>query len=210
MEILFPFFFALTLGFAHAFETDHLVAVGNLVTRRPHWWLAIKDGIFWGLGHTSTVFLIGGLIILGKVTFPDESVFHRLEAGVGGMLVMLGLWRMLKIRQLRSENHTHTLHDHSHTHKLAYGVGLVHGLAGSGGLVLLAMTKMPDSFKSMLFLLVFGVGSVGGMLVAAGIFSLPFSRKIIGDVRLQIGLAVLSSVLCIGFGSMIIYQNLTA
>ena len=69
METSFPLLFAAVVGFGHAFEADHLVAVGNIVTKRDKLPLAIKDGIFWGLGHTSTIFLIGLIMIIGKATF---------------------------------------------------------------------------------------------------------------------------------------------
>ena len=69
MEASVPFLFAAMIGFTHAFEADHLVAVSNIVTKRDKLLLAVKDGIYWGLGHTSTIFLIGLLIIVGKATF---------------------------------------------------------------------------------------------------------------------------------------------
>ena len=59
MEASVPLLFAAMIGFTHAFEADHLVAVSNIVTKRDKLLLAVKDGIYWGLGHTSTIFLIG-------------------------------------------------------------------------------------------------------------------------------------------------------
>ena len=69
MEASFPLLIAAAIGFGHAFEADHLVAVGNIVTKREKPVLALKDGMYWGLGHTSTIVLIGLLIIVGKSTF---------------------------------------------------------------------------------------------------------------------------------------------
>jgi high-affinity nickel permease len=82
MEATFPLFFAAVVGFSHAFEADHLVAVSNIVTKRDKIKLAIKDGIYWGLGHTSTIFLIGLLMIVGKVTVFN-GYFGYFEAVVG-------------------------------------------------------------------------------------------------------------------------------
>ena len=93
-------------------------------------------------------------------------------------------------------------------HHVAYGVGLVHGLAGSGAMILLVMTEVQGNMNSLLYLLVFGIGSVVGMLLAAGIFSLPFSRKLSSNQTLQYFLVILSSVLCIGYGGYLMYQNL--
>ena len=89
MEASFPLLFAAAVGFGHAFEADHLVAVGNIVTKRDRLAFAIKDGIYWGLGHTSTIFLIGMIMIVGKSTFLN-GYFGYFEAIVGLMLIILG------------------------------------------------------------------------------------------------------------------------
>jgi len=205
MEASFPLLFAAIVGFGHAFEADHLVAVGNIVTKRDRLTLAIKDGIYWGLGHTSTIFLIGLIMIVGKATFLN-GYFGYFEAVVGLMLIVLGIFRL---HQYFSHSHQEDHgFDHEDNHHLAYGIGLVHGLAGSGAMVLLVMTEIQSSINSMLYLAIFGIGSVVGMLVAAGIFSLPFSKKWTSSPRLQLILILLSSILCIGYGGYVIYQNL--
>lgn len=214
METAFSLVFALVMGFGHAFEADHLVAVGTIVTRRTSFFAAAKDGLFWGLGHTSTIFLIGAVMIVGKVVI-SERTFHYLEACVGAMLVVLGGMRLWKLWQAHEHSHGQThlhLHTHSHSHSLAYSVGAIHGLAGSGALVLLVMSNIAGAVASMLYLLNFGVGSMGGMLVAAGVFSLPFSKKLSVKMRsnatLQQALTVLSVVACVGYGVWIMVKNL--
>jgi cytochrome c biogenesis protein CcdA len=199
--------FAAVVGFGHAFEADHLVAVSNIVTKRTKLKLAIKDGIYWGLGHTSTILLIGTIIILGKLMIAD-IYFRYLEACVGIMLLFIGIYRLRSVIQEKAlESHAHLVNDKSH-HHLAYGIGAVHGLAGSGVMVLLVMTEIKDTVPSLLYLLIFGLGSVAGMLVASGLFSLPFSKLFTQNRKVQLALIVLSSVLCIFFGSKVIYQNL--
>ena len=64
MESTIPLLFAAVVGFGHAFEADHLVAVSTIASKRKHPMQAIKDGIYWGLGHTSTIFLIGLIMIV--------------------------------------------------------------------------------------------------------------------------------------------------
>lgn len=204
MEFSFPLLFAAVVGFGHAFEADHLVAVSSIVTRRDKLALAVKDGIYWGAGHTSTIVLIGLLIIVGRVTFPD-GYFGYFEAAVGLMLVALGAWRLYNYFRTRRQNGEWM--DAADSHHLAYGVGLVHGLAGSGAMILLVMTEIQSNFSSMMYLLIFGIGSIAGMLVAAGIFSLPFSRRITGNQSLQLGLIVASSLLCIGYGAFVFLEN---
>ncbi len=209
MEATFPLLFAAVVGFIHAFEADHLVAVSSIVTRREKILLAIKDGIFWGLGHTSTIFLIGLLMIVGKVTLFN-GYFGYFEAIVGLMLILLGIHRLYQYFRSKQHHHQHhQLMDPNEKHHLAYGVGLVHGLAGSGAMILLVMTEIQGSFNSILYLLIFGLGSIAGMLVAAGIFSLPFSKKFTKNQYLQIGLILISSLLCIGYGAYVLIENLS-
>lgn len=208
LESSFPILLAAVVGFGHAFEADHLVAVGNIVTRREKLVLAIKDGIYWGLGHTSTILLIGLLIIVGKATVLD-GYFGYFEAIVGLMLIILGLVRLRQILpQGKEGNPKKEIIDDRKHHHLAYGVGLVHGLAGSGAMILLVMTEIQGTVNSLLYLLIFGLGSAIGMLVAAGIFGLPFSRRLTDNKRLQSGLILLSALLCIGYGVFMMKENL--
>lgn len=198
------------MGFAHAFEADHLVAVSALVTQRDSTRKSLKDGIFWGLGHTSTILLIGLVMIVGKRMIA-ESTFSYLEAGVGVMLIVLGMWRLWKVYQKRTaagHDHGHFHQDEAANHSLAYGVGAVHGLAGSGALLLIVLANMQNATHGLGYLVVFGVGSVVGMLVASGLFSVPFSKKITANATLHIALTVVSAALCIYFGGLIVQENL--
>ncbi|MCK6690836.1 MAG: urease accessory protein [Thermoanaerobaculia bacterium] len=241
METAFPLLFAAFVGFAHAFEADHLLAVSNIVTKRNSILLAVKDGVAWGLGHTSTIFLIGLIIIVGKVAITEQT-FHYFEAAVGAMLIALGLFRLRYLWKTGQSFHTHFhLSDflfwkkrsarllvqtprqparpaaetlmlryspQTESHRLAYAVGLVHGLAGSGALVLLVMSQIPSAGSAMLYLLIFGVGSIGGMLLASGVFSLPFSKKLSTNALLQAGLTMISSLLCVAYGTQVVCENL--
>lgn len=201
--------FAALMGFTHSFEADHLLAVSNIVTKRDRFQLAIKDGIYWGLGHTSTIFLVGLIIVFGKMIITEESIiFSYFEALVGFMLIILGFYRIFKLYKYKQHLNTHHLHDHSETHHLAYGVGLVHGLAGSGAVILSALATMKNDVNMLLFLLLFGLGSVVGMLLASGIFSLPFSKQWTMNKTFQLILTLVSCILCIGFGAKVIFENI--
>ena len=92
----FPLLLTIYAGFTHAFEADHLLAVSNIVSQRNNIRLSLKDGIFWGLGHASTIFFIGILMILFKASI-SEQYFHYFEAMVGLMLVVLAIYRLAKI-----------------------------------------------------------------------------------------------------------------
>lgn len=206
MEATFPIFFAAVVGFSHAFEADHLIAVSNIVTKRNRPFLAIKDGIFWGLGHTSTIIVIGLIMIVGKSTILN-GYFGYMEAGVGIMLILLGFLRLRRHFTESSKKLTAQF-DPEGKHHLAYGVGLVHGLAGSGALILLVMTEIELVSNSLIYLLLFGLGSIVGMLVAASIFVQPFSKKLTDYRILQKGLILISSLLCIGYGGYIFIENI--
>lgn len=224
----FPLLLTIYAGFTHAFEADHLLAVSNIVSQRNNVWSSMKDGIFWGLGHASTICFIGILMILFKVGISEHD-FHYFESAVGAMLIALAVYRLAKFfRSNKIVVHAHAhehegatqhkhfhvhigkKHEHHHTHSLAYGVGLVHGLAGSGALILIAMAQMKTAADGLIYLIIFGGGCIIGMLVAAGLFSIPFSKKIIQAQTLQSILIIVTSLLCFIYGAKVIYENLIA
>jgi len=225
-------------GLEHAFEADHLLAVNSLVTNRNKMNQAVKDGLYWGIGHTLTIFVVGILMIGFKVVV-SEHIFSYLEATVGLMLVFLGIYRLSKLLKKNVHTHTythsHTLsnsdsvsHMHSHTYShshftaasnhdhpnnlntfsAAFGVGLVHGLAGSGALVALVLTQMKTATEGLLYILIFGIGSILGMFIASGLFSIPFSKSVLKSQKLQLVLIIVSSLLCVLYGGKVIYENI--
>jgi ABC-type nickel/cobalt efflux system permease component RcnA len=225
LPLLILLLYALYEGLIHAFEADHILAVTNIISQRNKIFPAIKDGIFWGLGHTSTIFLMGIIMILFKVNIPDSS-FSYFEAAVGLMLILVASYRLyifLKYEQtaihVHKHSHEHTgenKHWHAHIHlkgknlhKTSYGIGIVHGLAGSGALVVLVMTQIQAITNSLLYLVIFGIGSIIGMTLVAGVFSIPFSKKIINSKTIRTVLVILSSVLCFAYGCYVIYENLS-
>ena len=192
------------IGFFHAFEIDHLAVVSNMVTKRKTVLSAIKDGIFWGLGHSSTIFLVGMALIFLKFSFA-ATFFAFFEGIIGLVLIIIGI---IRLYQLYTKKEADELIHKPHSHKLAYGVGLIHGLAGSGSIVLFIISSVESRWNGVLFLLVFGIGSIIGMLIAAGIFSLPFSKRVSTNIYINMGLIILSSCICIGIGSLLFYENL--
>lgn len=225
-------------GLEHAFEADHLLAVNSLVTNRTNFKESVKDGVFWGIGHTLTIFVVAILMIGFKIAV-SEQVFSYLEATVGLMLIFLGMYRLSKLFKKNTHSHTYThshtlsnsgsvshLHSHTYTHShiitttnhghpnkwnsfnAAFGVGLVHGLAGSGALVVLVLSQMKSTSEGLMYILIFGIGSILGMFIASGLFSLPYGKSILKSQKLQFGLIIVSSVLCIFYGSLVIHKNL--
>ena len=222
-EIL-PFLLAALVGFRHAFETDHLVAVSNIVTKRNSVLLAMKDGTFWGLGYSTSILLVGITMLLLRYAIPD-NYFQTMEGAVGVMIIALGIFRLyqyFKQNPISVHAHTHSHDDTTHTHlhihtyekdkhqhlyKVSFGVGIIHGLAGSGVLIAAAMAAMKTVSTSILFLIVFSVGCIIGMMTAAGLFGLPFSKKLQSFARVQQLLVVFSCIICIILGCKIMAEN---
>jgi uncharacterized membrane protein YkgB len=224
LPLLILLLYALYEGLIHAFEADHILAVTNIVSQRTNLLPAIKDGIFWGLGHTSTIFLVGVLVIVFKVHIPIGA-FSYFEAAVGLMLIFVASYRLFIF--LRDEQTTFLFHKHKHEHagenkhlhthihlkgknlhKASYGIGIIHGLAGSGTLVVLIMTQIESIANSILYLVIFGLGSIVGMTCVAGVFSIPFSKKLVSSKILRTILVIVSSGLCFVYGCYVIFQNL--
>ena len=109
--------------------------------------------------------------------------------------------------RLKNIDKKHHHPEGEHHHRMAYGVGAIHGLAGSGVLMVMVMSQLDGALASFIFLLLFGLGSIAGMLLAAGVFSLPFSKKWATNTYLQWGLVVFSALFCIGLGSKIVFEN---
>ena len=198
---MFKIFLTIYAGLEHAFEADHLLAVNTLVSHRENLKQSLKDGIFWGIGHTTTIFLVGILMIGFKLNI-GENIFKNFEAGVGIMLIFLGIYRMSKLYFPKEHTHTHN------TSRAAFGVGLIHGLAGSGALVVLVISQMKTPFEGLMYILIFGLGSIFGMFLAAYLFSIPYTKSLLKSKKLQASLVIVSSLLCIIYGGKVVYENL--
>ncbi|MED3562825.1 sulfite exporter TauE/SafE family protein [Bacillus xiapuensis] len=165
------------LGIRHAMEPDHVIAVSTIASQSKKLWQASLAGVFWGLGHTATLFIIWIILILLKNDIPEKWSL-TLEFLVGIMLVYLGVAAMLSIRKNRDHSHHADVQNSSTVKKSAYYkslfIGLVHGLAGSAAMVLLTMSTVHSVWQGALYILVFGLGTVVGMLIFTTIIGIPF------------------------------------
>lgn len=188
----------LSLGLEHAFEPDHMAAVGTQVSQGRLQQRSLKQvikngtvrssilGAFWGAGHTTTLVLMGLLVYVLAVKI-EQQMFSSLELIVGLMLVFLAVTTILnkKLRLIHRHPHPHqdgTIHydahnhkdsDHRHGHK-SYIIGCIHGLAGSGSLVVLTAATLANVEAVLSFILIFGIGSIVGMTLISGLLGLPF------------------------------------
>ena len=189
----------LMIGLVHAFEPDHLSAVSTQLLKnnnntsssrkldfRKLTIISSLRGALWGMGHTSSIILIG-LVIAGlSLNIPDDF-FVSAEVVVGFMLIILGIFTftnksIFKQKHIHPHEHSNGIsHTHSHNHNenhihghKSYLIGCIHGIAGSGGLVALTASTMNGFDMMIYFLILFGMGSIIGMTVASGVIGLPF------------------------------------
>ena len=221
----------IALGFRHALDPDHVVAVSTIVSKYRNPMRSFWVGISWGLGHTTTLLLIGIVIIALRLTIPDRLALF-LEFSVGIMLVGLGLQVIYNFRKKGVHQHLHNheeaAHHHFHSHvqdlghapkhhrvlgvgkpflrKKSYLVGAVHGVAGSAALTLLVLTSIESALTGMVYILLFGLGSVLSMGVMTIFISFPFvfsaNRLPSLNKSIQLGVGMLSVL----FGGFLMYE----
>ncbi|MGC2781676.1 MAG: urease accessory protein [Bradyrhizobium sp.] len=186
------------LGLQHALEADHIAAVSSIAARRSGVSDIVKHGLTWGLGHTLTLFVFAGAALLLGHVIP-EVLSRRLETAVGIMLVGLGahvLWRLWRDR-VHFHRHGHrdgSAHFHAHSHageRVPHGraphdhshrfrwrtllIGLMHGMAGSAALLVLAVAEAPTPVAGLAYILLFGVGSMIGMGALSTLIAVPIA-----------------------------------
>ncbi len=170
------------LGIRHAMESDHVAAVASLVGKSPTLQQSLRLGSAWGLGHTITLFLFGSAVLLLNKTIP-EHIAATLEFIVGIMLVILGIdviRRLIQERGKLQQQHIHPLasNHHKETFPLrALLVGMMHGMAGSAALILLTLQSSPSVAMGMVYILLFGIGSIIGMAFLSVIIMFPLRHS---------------------------------
>jgi hypothetical protein len=193
---------AALLGLRHASDPDHLVAVTSLVaaengdTRK-----AARLGAWWGIGHASALLVIGIPLIAFKTSLPAW-----LESGAEraiGVVILLLAGRVI-VKWLRGDYRaTAHAHDgghrrwrhlrrgpasHGHTHVKvrtrgqALSIGLLHGLAGTGAIVLLLIAALRSRLEATLALGVFAPMSVVSMAACTAAFAWVLTRPLIEPV----------------------------
>lgn len=199
--------FGFVLGFKHALDADHLVAVSTIVSERKGFFSSSIVGALWGVGHTASLLLVGIVVIALKVQIPAR-IAQAMEFAVALMLVILGINVLQKLAhggKLLIHAHEHSTHMHVHPHsrnhtevlehshpslpslfkfehlkshigsgKRSIVIGMVHGLAGSATLMLIVLATIPTTTLALSYILIFGLGSVGGMFLMSTLIGLPF------------------------------------
>jgi high-affinity nickel permease len=217
------------LGMQHALEADHIAAVSSIAARRTDVGDIVKHGLTWGIGHTLTLFAFAGAAIVLGEAIPEHFA-QPLETAVGLMLVGLGahvLWRLWRDR-VHFHRHDHGdgevhIHAHSHageavphsraSHLHAHGfrwrtllVGLMHGMAGSAALFVLAVSQASSPVVGLGYVALFGIGSMVGMAALSSAIAVPLAvsarwltwanrglQGIVGVVTVAIGVMTIAA-----------------
>jgi len=211
------------LGARHALDADHIAAVATIASERGR---SLRDsgliGLCWGVGHTVMLLGVGLIIVAFKITV-SEQMAAGFEFLVGLMLVGLGgslAVRIVKERWHyhahehggRHHLHLHHHHDqehHQHAHRLEgslkpFAVGMVHGLAGSAALVLMVASAARTIGETLLYIAIFGLGSIVGMVLLGTVISVPLTFSASAGPGARAAVQGLASLASIALGLLII------
>jgi ABC-type nickel/cobalt efflux system permease component RcnA len=213
---------SMLLGLRHASDPDHLAAVTTLIASEEERHQVRKAGIMgflWGLGHGTTLVLVGLPLVLLNQYLP-EVAGKIAEVAIGCIIVLLAVRLLVRWRRGLYHVHVHAhegggahrhVHSHAedgshgHVHRVpkrtpisSYGVGLVHGIGGSGGLTLLLISTISNKVQATGALLLFAAGTAGsmallstafGLLIAGGPIARNFERvaPVLGILSMAFG-----------------------
>lgn len=244
------------LGMRHATDPDHVIAVATIVSRQRRAAAAAAIGAAWGLGHTLTILIVGGGIILFGWVIPSR-VGLSLELAVAAMLIVLGAASLRDLVRMfertppevassspspshsHSHSHAHAHGDYVHTHPHGHApeahphepdrtpvswldrhvgtlrayrlfrpmlVGVVHGLAGSAAVALLVLATITDPAWSLFYLLLFGAGTIAGMMIVTAAIALPFRYAGAGSGVFARRLRVACGLASVAFGCFLAWR----
>ncbi|HEY6348311.1 MAG TPA: high-affinity nickel-transport family protein [Candidatus Angelobacter sp.] len=240
------------LGMRHATDPDHVIAVTTIVSRQHNIKKSALIGVFWGVGHTLTILLVGAAIILFGLVIPPRLGLS-MELSVGLMLILLGAMNVAGFvrsmpagpvhsressKLIHSHYHSHGdyVHNHPHGHEPEQHlhsiektpvawldrtlgrtglyqplrpliIGIVHGLAGSAAVALLVLATIRNSYWAVGYLLVFGVGTIVGMMLIT--LSIASTFQLAGrSRRFSRYLGMTSGLVSLVFGLVLAYQIL--
>lgn len=222
------------LGMQHALEVDHIAAVSSISARRSGVLDIVKHGLTWGLGHTLTLFAFAGAAIMLGHAIP-EHLTRPLEMAVGVMLVGLGsnvLWRLwcdrvhfhthghgdgkvhIHVHRHTNEQLPHARSHHARSHHVhehgfrwrSLAVGLMHGMAGSAALLVWAVSQVTNQFYGLIYVFLFGVGSMVGMAALSTVIAIPLVASASALTWANRGLQMVVGVATVAIGAGTIYS----
>ncbi|MGS0757063.1 HoxN/HupN/NixA family nickel/cobalt transporter [Roseateles sp. GG27B] len=198
--------FGFLLGMRHATDADHLAAVATVASGHQSLAQTVRQGLAWGAGHTLTLLLLGGTVLMLGKSIPS-GMENALELAVACMLIALGIdvlrrWlqqqsQLRRLRQLSPvalfvrahaepvKPMARQVQMHRHAHGLtlrALAIGMMHGMAGTAALILLSLEAVQSVGMGLAYITVFGLGSMIGMALLSLVIALPLRLSILGQL----------------------------
>ncbi len=232
-------FFGFFLGMRHAVEADHIAAVASLSSQSKSIREGIRMGAAWGLGHTLTLFFFGSIVLFVANIMPEQIVRGiEFAVGIMLILLGADVLRHVIRDRVHFHSHMHSQtggagkrHFHAHSHigenkrdhnpashqhshprgfpLRALLVGLMHGMAGSAALILLTLQTLTSPWLGLVYIAVFGVGSIAGMALFSVVISVPL-RAARHMTLVYNGFQTAIGVATIGLGFFVLVQNFGA
>jgi len=219
--------FGFVLGVRHALDVDHLAAVSTIVSQRRGLWSSSLVGALWGLGHTAALLVVAAAVVALHAQIPP-GLARGLELGVALMLIGLGINLLRTVGgggRVHHHLHAHGGHRHAHPHlhapaRLPTGsahhgarsgrrpflIGLVHGLAGSAGLMLAVLATIPSPAVALGYVATFGCGSIGGMVAMSALLGVPLTLAAERFSRAEVALRVCAALGSVTVGLVLAWQ----
>ena len=196
----------LLVGLRHSFEPDHLTAVSTLVGETRDLRGGAMLGALWGIGHTLALVVVGAILLGVGASLPERAAVI-FELCVAGMLLVLGARAIVVALRTAAGHRTHRRAAQDHRHAVRtlswrpLAVGGVHGLAGSGALTAIAFAELPGTGARLIYMMLFGLGSIAGMALASGAAGATL-RVLARSDEARRGLGLATGVLSITVGVM--------
>jgi len=220
----------LLLGMRHSTDPDHVIAVTTIVTRLRTLRHASFVGMLWGVGHTLTIFIVGSAIILFDLVIPPR-IGLSMEFAVALMLIVLGVLNLTGVlawftrratpASAESQGVTEARASGSNSERVLdrvlsrFGtyqlvrplvIGIVHGLAGSAAVALLVLATIHNPVWAIGYLLLFGLGTIAGMMLMTAVIAMPVVWTGKSFVRLNRYMCATSGIVSVAFGLFLVYQ----
>jgi nickel/cobalt exporter len=219
--------FGLLLGMRHSTDPDHVIAVTTIVTRLRSFRHASMVGMLWGLGHTLTIFVVGSGIILFGIVIPPRLGLS-MEFAVALMLILLGVLNLTGVLSWITGRYANVSAgaaaadpgfgkaasslDSTISRMGTFQVvrplmiGVVHGLAGSAAVALLVLATIRNPAWAIGYLLLFGLGTVVGMMLMTAVIAAPVVWSGKNFMRVNRYMYATSGVVSLAFGLFLVYQ----
>ena len=221
----------LLLGMRHSTDPDHVIAVTTIVTRLRTLRHASFVGMLWGVGHTLTIFIVGSAIILFDIVIPPR-IGLSMEFAVALMLILLGVLNLTGVLAWFTGRVTpESIDSHGSSETSGAGlrnserildralsrfgtyqlvrplvIGIVHGLAGSAAVALLVLATIHNPLWAIGYLLLFGLGTIVGMMLMTAVIAMPVVWTGKSFARLNRYMCATSGIVSVAFGLFLVYQ----